>query len=105
MRLIILVVASVICFPLTSFAQEASVASVIEDLVAANRILAAEGILPGYGMALRNGWGLMPSCCRVTGAIQSIQLPSVKRWRRMWTTASRRYALFITRPQRVRCQM
>ena len=49
MRLIILVVASVICFPLTSFAQEASVASVIEDLVAANRILAAEGILPGYG--------------------------------------------------------
>ena len=49
MRLIILVVASVICFPLTGFAQGASVASVIEDLVAANRILAAEGILPGYG--------------------------------------------------------
>ena len=49
MRFIILVVASVICFPLASFAQGASVASVIEDLVAANRILAAEGILPGYG--------------------------------------------------------
>ncbi len=40
-----------ICLPLAAAAQGPSVevAAVIEDLVAANRILAAEGILPGYG--------------------------------------------------------
>jgi len=51
MRLIIPVVASLVCLPVIGSAQgtSAAVAAVIEDLVAANRILAAEGILPGYG--------------------------------------------------------
>lgn len=51
MRFINLVAASLVCLPLTGSAQgtSAAVAAVIEDLVAANRILAAEGILPGYG--------------------------------------------------------
>ncbi len=51
MRIIVLVVASLAYLPLSAPAQETSteVAAVIEDLVAANRILAAEGILPGYG--------------------------------------------------------
>ncbi len=51
MRFIVLVIASLAFFPLTASAQETStdVAAVIEDLVAANRILAAEGILAGYG--------------------------------------------------------
>ena len=51
MRLIILIAALVVALPSTVVAQgrSAAVAAVIEDLVAANRILAAEGILPGYG--------------------------------------------------------
>ena len=51
MRFIILVIASLAALPLTVSAQRTSteVATVIEDLVAANRILAAQGILPGYG--------------------------------------------------------
>ena len=51
MRFFLLVAAPLACLPLTGSAQgtSAAVAAVIEDLVAANRILAAEGILPGYG--------------------------------------------------------
>ena len=51
MRFIVLVIASLAFLPLTASAQRTSteVAAVIEDLVAANRILAAQGILPGYG--------------------------------------------------------
>ncbi len=51
MRLSILIAALLVALPGTVTAQghSAAVAAVIEDLVAANRILAAEGILPGYG--------------------------------------------------------
>jgi HCOMODA/2-hydroxy-3-carboxy-muconic semialdehyde decarboxylase len=51
MRYIVLVVASLAVVSPTATAQRpsAEVATVIEDLVAANRILAAQGILPGYG--------------------------------------------------------
>ena len=51
MRSIVLLVCALAVFPLAGAAQgpSAAVAAVIEDLVAANRILAAEGILPGYG--------------------------------------------------------
>ena len=51
MRFIILVISSLAVLPLTVSAQTTSteVATVIENLVAANRILAAQGILPGYG--------------------------------------------------------
>lgn len=51
MRLIIMFTALLVALPTTAAAQShsAAVAAVIEDLVAANRILAAEGILPGYG--------------------------------------------------------
>ena len=51
MRIIALVIASVAYLPLLASAQGASteVSMVIEDLVAANRVLATQGILPGYG--------------------------------------------------------
>ena len=51
MRINGLVIASLAYLPLCASAQGISseVAMVIEDLVAANRILAAQGILPGYG--------------------------------------------------------
>ncbi len=51
MRIIVLVIATLAYLPLPASAQgtSAEVAMVIEDLVAANRILAAQGILPGYG--------------------------------------------------------
>ncbi len=51
MRIIIPVIASLAYLPLSASAQGTSteVAAVIEDLVTANRILAAEGILPVYG--------------------------------------------------------
>ena len=51
MRSIVLFACALAVFPLAGGAQgpSAAVAAVIEDLVAANRILAAEGILPGYG--------------------------------------------------------
>ena len=51
MRIIVLVIATLAYLPLPASAQgtSAEVAMVIEDLVAANQILAAQGILPGYG--------------------------------------------------------
>lgn len=52
MKLIVNAVAiAFACLPLLTPAQEgaADVAVLIEDLVAANRVLAAQGILPGYG--------------------------------------------------------
>jgi len=51
MRIIIAIVAAMGFISISAPAQETSsrVAGVIEDLVAANRILAAQGILPGYG--------------------------------------------------------
>ena len=51
MRLIILIATVLFALPSTATAQgrSAAVVAVIEDLIAANRILAAEGILPGYG--------------------------------------------------------
>lgn len=51
MRSIVVLACALAVFPLAGGAQgpSAAVAAVIEDLVAANRILAAEGILPGYG--------------------------------------------------------
>ncbi len=51
MRIIVLVIATLAYLPIPASAQgtSAEVAMAIEDLVAANRILAAQGILPGYG--------------------------------------------------------
>ena len=51
MRIVVFAIAALACVPLSVSAQDRSAAvdAVIEDLVAANRILAAEGILPGYG--------------------------------------------------------
>jgi len=52
MRVILLAIAwFLVQLPLltTAQAQSAAVAAVVEELVAANRILAAQGILPGYG--------------------------------------------------------
>ncbi len=51
MRIIVLVIESLAYLPPLASAQGTSteVSMVIEDLVAANRILAAQGILPGYG--------------------------------------------------------
>ena len=51
MRIIITMIAALGVVSISAPAQETStrVAGVIEDLVAANRILAAQGILPGYG--------------------------------------------------------
>ena len=51
MRIIVLAMASLAYLPLSASAQgpSADVAAAIEDLVDANRILAAQGILPGYG--------------------------------------------------------
>ena len=51
MKIIALAIASLVYLPLLASAQGTSteVSIVIEDLVAANRILAAQGILPGYG--------------------------------------------------------
>ena len=51
MRIIVLVMALLAYLPLSASAQglSAGVAAAIEDLVDANRILAAQGILPGYG--------------------------------------------------------
>ena len=51
MRVIILIgtLMGVLPSAVTAQGHSAAVAAVIEDLVAANQILAAEGILPGYG--------------------------------------------------------
>ena len=51
MRSIVIAIAALVFLPTNASAQgtSAAVAAVIEDLVAANRILAAQGILPGYG--------------------------------------------------------
>lgn len=51
MRNVVLVIAALATLPVVANAQgpSSAVAAVIEELVAANRVLAAQGILPGYG--------------------------------------------------------
>src|SRR5690242_21451461 len=51
MRTVVVAIVSLVFVAFAAHAQprSAKAAAVIEDLVAANRILAAQGILPGYG--------------------------------------------------------